>query len=236
MHERNTYTTSIFNKLVCSPFAKLPDKLRVNVLSIPLFLKRIVAGLIFVIVLHSTAQSQINFGSYGTYTIQLTKISPDNLIFDGFIIPESGLHEIDLANAFIIEIEGVKYLDVGVLITADAELLLGGNINNVGDPQKSITFTLEAAYANKGQQNTADAELITVLSNVGDARFPILARQFQPPGPPPPPPTGAFDQSAVNKAAYLYLYGNINVGNVDSGIYTGNINISVQYDNPPASP
>tara|TARA_R100001143_G_C3361305_1_gene136537 strand:- start:53129 stop:53764 length:636 start_codon:yes stop_codon:yes gene_type:complete len=210
--------------------------LRLIFRSIPLILMRIVAGLIFVIILHSTALSQINFGSFGSYTIQLTEISTGSLTFEGLIIPESGTHEIQLADAFIIEIEGVKYLDVGVLITADVELLLDGNINNVGNPQKSITFTLEAAYANKGQQNTADADLITILSNVGDARFPILARQFQPPGPPPPPPTEAFDQSAVNEAAYLYLYGNISVGNVDAGTYTGNINISVQYDNPPENP
>lgn len=188
------------------------------------------------VLIHSTALSQINFGSFGAYTIQLTDISVGSLTFEGLIVSGTGEHEVLLANAFIVEIEGVKYLDAGVLITADLELLLDGNINNSANPQKSISYTLEAAYANKGQQNTGDAELITVLSNVGDARFPILARQFLPPGPPPPPPTEAFNQAAVNDAAYLYLYGKINVGNVDAGTYTGTINISVQYDNPPASP
>lgn len=204
--------------------------------SITIVLLRPLSVLFLMTLLPSTAQSQINFGSFGSYTIQLTNISVGDLAFEGLIITGTGAHAVLLQDAFIVEIAGVKYLDVGVLITADAELLLGGNINNSGDPQKSITFTLEAAYANKGQQNTADAELITVLSNVGDARFPILARQFQPPGPPPPPPTNAFSQAAVTDEAYLYLYGNINVGNVDAGTYTGNINVSVQYDNPPTNP
>lgn len=192
--------------------------------------------LLLVTLLHSKVYSQINFGSYGIYSIKLTEISVGDLEFEGPIISGSSSHEIELADAFVIEIEGVKYLDVGVLITADVQLLLEGNIDNLNDPQKSISFTLQAAYANKGQQNISDAEFITVISNVGDARFPILARQFQPPGPPPPPPTEAFNQSAVEDAAYLYLYGNIDVGNVDAGTYTGNINISIQYDNPPASP
>lgn len=194
--------------------------------------------MLFVTVIHSEALSQINFGSFGPYSIQLDKISMGELSFGNSII--SGTEEVgvELLNAFIVQIEGVKYLDVGVLITADIELLLDDLDSNSGDPQKSITFTLEAAYANKGQQNTGDAVFITVLDNVGDARFPILARQFQPPGPPPPPPTEGFNQfdSDVVDAAYLYLYGNITVGNVDAGTYFGNINISVQYDNPPASP
>ena len=236
MYKRNTYDFTLNKIMLCIYITRLPDKLCVNFRPISAIILRSLSALLFVVLLHTNAQSQINFGSFGPYTIQLTDISVGNLVFDGFIISGSGEHEIELTDAFIMEIEGVKYLDVGVLITADLELLLDGNISNSGDPQKSITFTLEAAYANKGQQNVGDAEFITVISNVGDARFPILARQFQPPGPPPPPPTEAFDQSAVEDAAYLYLYGKIDVGDVDAGIYSGNINISVQYDNPPASP
>ena len=227
---------SLPNMLLCKSITKLAGELRVTDQSISKVLLRTITMLFFVLFLSTTAHSQINFGSFGPYTIQLTDISIGDLSFEGLIISGSGEHIKELPDAYIIEIEGVKYLDVGVLISADVELLLDGNIINSGDPQKSITFTLEAAYANKGQQNTGDAEFITVITNVGDARFPILARQFQPPGPPPPPPTEAFDQSAVVDASYLYLYGKINVGNVDAGTYMGNINISVQYDNPPDSP
>lgn len=233
MNNCYTYTLSLPKLLVCNTIVKLSNELRAITRPIALVLLRTSTSLFFIILLHSTALSQINFGSFGVYTIQLTDISVGSLTFEG--ISGSGELTVVLSDAFVVQIEGVKYLDVGVLITADGVLLLGGDIDNIGDPQKSITFTLEAAYANKGQQNTGDAELITIISNVGDARFPILARQFQPPGPPPPPPTAAFDQAAVEGAAYLYLYGKIDVGNVDAGTYTGNINISVQYDNPPAA-
>lgn len=236
MNKHAAISQSITKLLLFNYNAKLVGELRLKIYSFLIIILRTLTSFLFVALFHSSAFSQINFGSFGPYTIQLTDISVGNLAFEGLIIPGSGEHEVELTDAFIIEIEGVKYLDVGVLITADVELLLDGDIDNIGDPQKSMSFTLEAAYANKGQQNTGDAEFITVLSNVGDARFPILARQFQPPGPPPPPPTEAFNQSAVEDAAYLYLYGKINVGNVDAGTYTGNINISVQYDNPPASP
>ena len=236
MYKRNTYTFSFYKLQFCNSVAKLKAKLRTIIRPVSIVFLRASIALFFITVFHSSALSQINFGSFGPYTIQLTDISVGSLTFEGLIVSGSGEHVVVLSDAFVVEIEGVKYLDVGVLITADVELLLDGNINNAADPQKSISFTLEAAYANKGQQNVADAELITVISNVGDARFPILARQFQPPGPPPPPPTEAFDQSAVEDAAYLYLYGKIDVGNVDAGTYTGSINVYVQYDNPPASP
>ncbi|MDZ7757834.1 hypothetical protein [Rhodohalobacter sp.] len=63
----------------------------------------------------------------------------------------------------------------------------------------------------------------------GTARFPILSRRQQPPGPPPPPPTGDFDQSQVNETAYIYFYGQIDVGNVVAGQYRGTITVTVEY-------
>lgn len=195
-------------------------------------LRVITLSLFLVIAIQASINAQINFGSFGPYTIQLTKISTDDLKFEGPIISGGGEYEVTLENSFILAIEGVKYLDVGVLITADGELLLEGILDNSGDPQKSISFTLEAAYANKGQNNTTDALIIT-NTNMGEAIFPILSNKFLPPRPPPPPPTEEFDQSLVEDSAYLYLYGTINVGNVDAGTYSGYINISVQYDNPP---
>lgn len=192
--------------------------------------------LILILTKQTGAIAQIDFGSFGNYTIQLTEISMGDLEFDGPVGSGGGVYEVTLANSFIFAIEGVKYLDVGVLIIADGELLLEGDLEHSEDPQKSIPFTLEAAYANKGQENISDAEVITIIANMGDARFPILSRQFLPPGPPPPPPTDEFDQSQVEGSAFLYLYGTIDVGNVEAGTYFGTINISVQYDNPPTPP
>jgi len=53
-------------------------------------------------------------------------------------------------------------------------------------------------------------------------------RQFQPPGPPPPPPTGS-GSPYPEETARLYLYGRLDIGNVDVGDYIGRISIEVRY-------
>lgn len=174
---------------------------------------------------------EIDFSSYGNYTITLENISMGDLQFQGPILINGGIYQVELIDGYVLGILGVKYLDVGVEISGEGELYLNGNPENSGDPQKSIPFTLKAAYANRGQNNISDAQFIPVSSgNLGDARFPILSRQQQPPGPPPPPPTGEFNQALVEETAYLYLYGEIDVGNVDAGLYTGNITVTVEYE------
>ena len=174
---------------------------------------------------------EIEFGKYGTYTITLENVSMGDLEFDGPIVAGGGVYQVELIDAYVLSILGVKYLDVGLQITGDGELLLDGNPENSGDPEKSISFTLKSAFANRGQNNISDAVFIPVSGvNIGSARFPILARQQQPPGPPPPPPTEAFNQSEVDETAYLYLYGEIEVGNVHAGTYIGTISITVEYE------
>ena len=179
--------------------------------------------------LYSNAQ-EINFGEFGNYTITLDNITMGDLVFEEPILSGGGIYEVELSNAYVMSIIGVKYLDVGVEITADGELLLDGDLSNMGDPQRSIPFTLQAAYANRAQNNISDAIFIPVSSGIGNTRFPVLARQQQPPGPPPTPPTQAFNQSLVEETAYLYFYGQIDVGNVAAGTYSGTITITVEYN------
>lgn len=185
--------------------------------------------LLFLNPAHINAQ-EINFGEFGNYTITLDNITMGDLVFEEPILSGGGIYEVELSNAYVMSIIGVKYLDVGVEITADGELLLDGDMDNIGDPQRSIPFTLQAAYANRTQNNISDAIFIPVTSNLGNTRFPILARQNQPPGPPPTPPTQAFNQSLVEETAYLYFYGQIDVGNVLAGTYSGTITINVEYN------
>ena len=178
---------------------------------------------------HSFSQ-EIEFGRFGSYTVTLENISLGDLSFENPVVSNGGIYQVELIDAFVMSIIGVKYLDVGVELVGDGELLLDGDPANSGDPQRSIPFTLRAAYANNAQNNISDAVFIPVSgSNVGNARFPVLTRQSQPPGPPPAPPTGQFDQSLVEETAYLYLYGDIDVGNVVAGSYSGTITITVEY-------
>jgi len=174
---------------------------------------------------------EIEFGRFSDdYTITIENISMGDFIFEGPIVSGGGIYQVELIDSYVLSILGVKYLDVEVEITGETELLLDGNPENSGDPERSISFTLRSAYANNSNNNITDATLISVSgSNTGNARFPILRRQQLPPGPPPPPPTEAFDQSLVEETAFLYLYGEIDVGNVVAGQYSGNIVITVEY-------
>lgn len=201
------------------------------------FSKHIITALSFTLLIGfiaDTASAQdIEFGQYGTYTIELEDIGLEDLIFNGPINSNSGIHQVELIDAKVLAIIGVKYLDVDVDITADGKLYLDGDPTNDSDPQRSIPFTLEAAFANNGENNVSSSRPIGIANTPtmtsGSARFPILSRRQRPPGPPPPPPTGDFDQSLVNETAYLYFYGQIDVGNVVAGQYRGTITVTVEY-------
>ena len=195
-------------------------------------------ALVTMLLLLSTPLSaQINFGGFGGSDYPLTLSAPSKaFVFPDPIHVNSGLHQIGLADAIILQIEGLKQLDVGVLITADVLLLKGGDPANSTVPERRISFTLKAAYSNvgtvKGHDPTVSTE-IDISSNTANVRFPILERQFNAPGPPPRPP-GTFTPADHLDIAELYFYGDINVGEVEGGEYTGTITITVEYDNPPS--
>lgn len=189
----------------------------------PLFL------LILLFFTNTSVAQEINFGQYGDYTVSIENVSLGDFEFEGPIISDGGTYQVELIDSYVLSIIGVKYLDVGVTITGDG-VLVNTDPNCTEPAQCSIPFTLNSAYANRGQNNIADAVIIPVSANNANTRFPVLARQQQPPGPPPPPPTEAFDQAQVEESAYLYLYGEISVGNVNAGLYTGTINITVEYE------
>lgn len=177
----------------------------------------------------SSAQ-EIKFGQYGNYALNVQELNSDDLSF-GKLTKNSGLHTVDINNAKIVSITGVKYLDIILEINGEPSLYLNGNPANAGDPQKTIPLTLEAAYANnKGTPTISNATIINMVNNSATVRIPILERQNLAPGPPPAPPTNSFDQSLVEETAYLYLYGSINAGEVNSGSYESTITITINYD------
>ncbi|HKK46731.1 MAG TPA: hypothetical protein VJ964_14490 [Balneolaceae bacterium] len=173
---------------------------------------------------------QINFSQYHSYNLSVGELNSNNLDF-GQVVSGSGQYSLDINSGKVISITGVQYLDVIVEVTFN-DLYLNGNPANAGNSQKSIPFNLKAAYANnKGTPNIGQAKFINNISgNSFTVRFPILERQGRPPGPPPAPPTNAFDQSKVEETAYLYLFGSINVGNVDAGPYSSDITVTINYD------
>ena len=144
----------------------------------------------------SNAQ-EINFGEFSSkYSVTVSELNPAEDLAFGMVIQNEGLKTIDLIDAKVLMIEGVKYLDVIVDITADNYLFLDSDVAcNTGNTN-CIPFTLQAAYANRGTNNTNQAVLMQVASNIASAQFPVLARTNQPPGPPPTPAL-AVSQSVI---------------------------------------
>ncbi len=176
-----------------------------------------------------TAQ-EIDFGSYSSqYTMTLSDLAPASDLDFGLVI--TGIdQEIDLFNAKVLSIEGVRYLDVIVDVTGPQYLTLDGA--PCGTSTCRIPFTIRAAYANKGVNSTSQAILMTTIGLTASAQFPIKYRGNAPPGPPPTPVYEGYNPSAFNETAYLYIYGDLDFteGDVNAGSYSGDITITVQYD------
>lgn len=190
-----------------------------------------VVGVFFLFSSTLLKAQEIDFGKFSSkYTVSITELIPAEDLAFGMVIQNEGLKTIDILDAKVLMIEGVKYLDVIVDITADNYLFLDNDVSCNGTNSNCIPFTLQAAYANRGNNNTNQAVLMQVASNVASAQFPILARGNRPPGPPPTPDFAGYNPALFNETAYLYLYGSINVGNVNAGTYSGQINVTVTYD------
>ena len=117
-----------------------------------------VAGVFLILGSAADSYSQeIEFGRFGNFTITLENISLGDLTFEDPVLSNGGIYRVELIDSYVLSIIGVKYLDVGVELVGDGELLLDGDPANAGDPQRSIPFTLRAAYANNGQNNISDA-------------------------------------------------------------------------------
>lgn len=192
--------------------------------------RALIISIFFLFSTQALNAQEIEFGQYGSYTIIL-ETGVGDLDFGPVMQGNGGLtnpYFIELADAAQIDIVGVKYLDVFVdIVATDLELVDGSCTGNC-----TIPFQLEAAYSNSGFETNSisTAQLIPVSNNMAGVRFPILKRQNQPPGPPPAPPTEAFNQDLVNETAVLYLYGSIEVGDVQAGEYRGTIEITVTYE------
>jgi len=192
--------------------------------------KTFLTYLLFVFTTVNLNAQEINFGDFFNYPITVSELNSATDLDFGTIVSSSGFNSIGLANAKVITIEGIRYLDVFVTITAEDEMLLDGNTACIGDPSCSIPFTLQAAFANRGSDNIGDARIINITANSATAQFPIRSRTTRPPAPPPTPVFEGFDFSGLMDTAFLYIYGSINVGNISAGTYQSTINITISYD------
>ncbi len=175
---------------------------------------------------------KVSFGTYADQGLTVQVQTPDLLDF-GDRLSGEGPVSILLSDqeAVPIEIEGVAYLDVTVTIELadDNFLLLQGDPENRNDPNKRLPVNIKMAYYNRGQEGiseeAAKLEAIEVTGNM--ATFQIRRRPGGPPGPPPVPPHAGYVPPTAK--AYLFIFGDLTVGNVNAGPYSTLINVHVEY-------
>lgn len=177
---------------------------------------------------------EINFGSYSSsYSLTVNAINGSTLDFGTIISgdPNPVTVGINDFETIIVGVTGTRYLDVFVQITAPEYIVLDGLPGCVTDNCR-ILFTLSAAYANRGIENSNTAVIMNVISNTASALFPIKSRGSAPPGPPPAPVYEGYDLSLYEETAYIYLYGSLAAGTYDAGSYTSltDISVMVSYD------
>lgn len=136
----------------------------------------------------------------------------DGILNFGSVFPNDGLVQILLSDpeVEVLSIEGHFNKEVTVTLSPPNNLQLDANY--------SIPFTLRAAYANEGENDVNQAKNISGTS----ATFPIYDQESG--GVLPPVRGGGGPLTAT---AYLYIYGDIDVGFVAAGTYSGTINITV---------
>ncbi len=99
-----------------------------------------------------------------------------------------------------------------VRVTLDTPELLRHADRSLGD---SLEISIQAAYANQGANRVEDAQL---FSN-GEAQFQMMQNAA----------TLTSTQMMRDVTTYIYLFGEISVGNVEPGLYDGQIVMQVEY-------
>lgn len=191
------------------------------------FVKHIALFLIFSLILAGNVAAQrISFGTYASGDIILTQVNGTGLNFNDKepVIVGGQTITINLADnaTAVMAIEAQANLDVTVTIDAPANLSLSSN---------NIPLKLGLAYSNVGKSGEADAKVASVLVPNGftSITFPVLRRASGVPAPPPTPNHVGY--TAPRATAYLFIYGTLGPvpTGAAAGMYTGQINIRVEY-------
>ena len=177
---------------------------------------------------HLSAQP-VPFGLYAGEGLQLTPAGIEVLDFGDIILTGETLTvSINLSNENVgevvpLRIDGIKYLDVTVDFPPTIQLVQQG----VEDGDE-MTLNVGLAYSNRGLDlDDAKTNPIEVPMGMSSITFPIERRTGGPPGPPPTPPHAGY--TPPPGTAYIFVYGDLSVGSVSAGTYTGQIDIHVFY-------
>lgn len=133
----------------------------------------------------------------------------------------------DESYSIVYRIEAAEGFDIQVDVTAPSALRIAGDT----DVNNQVPLSLTLAYENKGAQNINAARVASVELPAGltSLIIPVLPRTGSQPGPPPDPFSGDFS-SRPKREVYLFIYGEAGpIGNVRSGMYSGDIVINVNY-------
>ena len=176
-----------------------------------------------------TAQ-RINFGAYTTSQgISLTVSGNLNFNDKQPAIGSNSNSTVTIAlsdnESQYIRIVGDATRDITITVSAPVNLITGA-----GGAGNQIPFACKFAYSNLGSATVTAAKAVAVQVPGGFTAItlPMLRRTAGAPAPPPTPAHGGYTPPSAT--AYLFLYGALGpVGNVSPGIYSGTINVNVQY-------
>ena len=197
---------------------------------IPIAPRWCVTLLLCVLAVRPAMAQRVNFGAYTT-SQGITLLASGNLDFNAKepVIASGSSQTVTISlvenETQYIQIVGDATRDITVTVSAPQYLIVGG-----GGPGNQIPFTCQFAYSNLGSANASSAKSVAIQVPTGFTAmtFPMLRRLAGTPAPPPTPAHGGY--TAPSATAYLFLYGSLGpVGSVTPGLYSGTINVTVQY-------
>ena len=138
----------------------------------------------------------------------------ENPLYFGEVIPNAGNVRIPLGHIDmgVFSIRGPQNMDVNVTLDIPEYLVMDDD-----EAEFRIPMNLELAYANVNENNTDHA----VLVPSGHLRFPILADA---------PTRQRPDQPVPAATAYIFVFGEIDVGDIPTGTYNAQVVMSVEYE------
>lgn len=125
------------------------------------------------------------------------------------------------------QIEAPEGFDLTVEVDAPAFLSLDGTGT---EPDEILPFKIGIAYNNMlvGDEMSAKSSAVQLPAGFLNVTFPVNRRTAGAPGPPPTPISG--DYVRPKATAWFFLYGELGpIGQVNAGLYTGDITINVYF-------